>query len=237
MNKQAYLASLKRSLSGLPADQVADILGDYEQHFADAMARGRSELETARALGDPRKIALEFKAMAHLDAFQNKRSLANFGRMALTLVCVACFNMFLLVAPLMLLTFYLAAACLFGGGAALMASGVLRIDEIPFERDGRSMAVVVIKESDRMRAGLSDFRVQVSPYAITYVEKPFSEQHLAAIEETSGRQGTKTLFGGLYLAAGIAFFLLSQKLAGYVGWGTRRYLNVNINMMRGAKAR
>jgi uncharacterized membrane protein len=240
MNKQSYLASLKRSLSGLPADQVADILGDYEQHFVDAMARGRGDAETARALGDPRKIALEFKAMTHLDAFQKHHSLVNFTRMAFTFICVAGFNLFLLpfmlVAPVVLVSLYFASLCCFGGGAVLAASGLLRIDKITVERDGRQMALVVGKQADRIRAGSGEPGIQVWPYAITYAEELPAGERAEAIGGQPSGQGIKALIGALYIGAGIALFLLSQKLAGYLGAGARRYLNANVNILRGAQA-
>lgn len=239
MNKQSYLASLKRSLSGLPADQVADILRDYDQHFIDAMESGRSDDETARALGDPRKIALEFKAMTHLDAFQNNHSLANFGRMAFTLVWLAGFNIFLLpfmlVPPVMLLTLYLASACCFGGGAVLAASGLLGIDKISFEHDGRRTALVIVKQSDQLRSEHGEFSLQVSPYAITYVEEPLTSQRIEAIGGAPSGEGTKSLIGAMYVAAGIALLRLSRKLARSLGSGARRYLNANANILRDAQ--
>ncbi len=141
MNQQAYLAALKRALSGLPDDQVADILRDYEQHFFDAAASGRNEAEVARALGDPRKIALEFKALTQLDALQRKHSLANVGRAALSLIYLAGFKLFLLpfmlVGPALLAALYLSCVCLFGGGAVLTASGLLGVDELAYKHDGQ----------------------------------------------------------------------------------------------------
>ena len=241
MNKQAYLASLKRSLSGLPVDQVEDILRDYEQHFIDARAGGRSDEDTARALGDPRKIALEFKAMAHLDAFQNKHSLANLWRMVFALVCMVGFNMFLLpfllVAPLMLLALYLASASCLVGGVLLTASGLLGVDQIAFEHEGTHMAVVVVKYAERSRLEQDGFGIQVSPYSIVYVAEPSTSERITPIGNAPSSDGIKALIGAMYAGAGIALFLLSQKLAAYLGSGARRYLNANANILRGAQRR
>jgi uncharacterized membrane protein len=176
MNQEAYLASLKRSLSGLPAEQIEEILQDYKQHFVDAMHSGRSAGEVARALGDPRKIALEFKALRHFEAFQNKHSLANFGRMALGLVWMAGFNLvflpFVLVAPVVLMSLYLASACCLIGGVILTASGLASVDQIVFERDGRPAAVAFVDQEERSQLALKGKAVQISPYAVAYVEGP-----------------------------------------------------------------
>lgn len=234
MNQQAYLASLKRSLSGLPGDQIEDILRDYEQHFADAAQRGRSADDVARALGDPRKIALEFKALIHFDAFQKKHSLANFGRMALALVWVAGFNLvslpFMLVAPLLLLSLYLASACTLVGGVTLAASGVTGVDRVVFHHDGRRAAVALVNQDDRSRLAL-----QISPYAIAYVDEPLASDSADASGDTLSGNSARSLIGALYIAAGIALFKLCQKLARVVGATTRRYLDVNANILRSTR--
>lgn len=239
MNKQAYLASLKRALSGLPAALIADVLRDYEQHFIDALVSGRSDEQTARALGDPRKVALEFKAMTQLDAFRNKRSLANFGRMGFALVCVAGFNMFLLpfmlVAPLMLLSFYLVSACCFIAGATIAASGLTGIDKLAFTFDGRPMAFVVVNDADRIASQQSIGRLAVPLYGIHFVDDTMSNKGAVANGIPPSGGSNRLPMGAMYIVGGILFFLFSQKLAGYMGSGARRYLHANVSMLRGAQ--
>jgi uncharacterized membrane protein len=239
MSQQTYLASLKRSLSGLPGDQVEDILRDYEQHFADALHRGRSADEVARALGDPRKIALEFKALVHFEAFQNERSVANFGRMALALVWVAGFNLvflpFMLVAPLLLLSLYLASACSLAGGVTLAASGLVGIDQVAFEHEGRRVALALVDQDDRSRLARDGVAFQISPYAIAYVDKPSASDNPDAREKTSSGKDTRSMIGALYIAAGIALFKLCQKLARVIGSATKRYLDVNAHILRSTR--
>jgi len=235
MNQQAYLASLKRSLSGLPGDQIEDILRDYEQHFADAMQSGRSADEVASGLGDPRKVALEFKALMHVEAFQDKHSLANFGRMTLALARAAGFNLvflpFMLVAPLLLLSLYLASACALVGGATLTASGVAGVDQVVFESGGRRAAVAFVNQEDKALLARGT-AFQISPYAIAYVDKPLASDSVDANGKTSSSKGARSLIGVMYIAAGIALFKLCQKLASVVGSTTRRYLDVNANILR-----
>src|SRR5262249_51809468 len=64
MTKAEFLDTLRRRLSGLPAEEIDDLVGDYDTHFAEGMAAGRSEAEIAAALGDPMRLARELRAEA-----------------------------------------------------------------------------------------------------------------------------------------------------------------------------
>ena len=77
MTQEGYLAALKLSLSGLAAEEIEEILRDYERHFIDGLAGGRSEGDIASSLGEPRKIAAEFRAAAHLEAVKQESNLEN----------------------------------------------------------------------------------------------------------------------------------------------------------------
>lgn len=237
MNKHVYLASLGQHLSGMPVDQVADIVRDYEQHFVDAMANGRSEQATASALGDPRKLALEFKAMRHLDAFQNKNSIANFGRMVFALLCVAGFNFFLLpfvlIAPTMLLALYLLSAGCSVGGAVITASGLVGVNDIAFEHDGKRTALIVNPVG--LEPTHDGFGLHISPYEVAYVNDSSPDGRREASENSLSRRAFKVLVGILYIGAGIALLRLSRILARYLGVGARRYLKTNSNIFFGAR--
>lgn len=74
MSRQAFLARLREGLRGLPAQAVADIMADYEAHFADGAAAGRSEAEVAAALGSPERLAREIRAESSLNRWRDERS-------------------------------------------------------------------------------------------------------------------------------------------------------------------
>ena len=239
MNKQAFLGALHKALAGLPADQVQDIVGDYERHFIDAMAHGRSDAEVAQALGEPRKIALEFKAMLHLDAYQQKHSVGNFLRMALAMTGLAFFNLFLLplllLAPMLLLSFYLAGTLFLVGGAVLSASALTGKSAIVLYRDGRRMTLEVdalerAPSGIGLRLGESRPAFEVSPYAITYGER--SEAESAAAQAGAGGSVLKLLIGAAYVIAGMLLFWLSKKFGKVLGRGARRYLDAQARLMR-----
>lgn len=58
MTKQHYLEALKQQLTGLPYDEITEILCDITEHFDSGIASGRSELEISEALGSPKLMAL-----------------------------------------------------------------------------------------------------------------------------------------------------------------------------------
>ena len=62
MTRAEFLTRLKRGLAGLPAAPISDIVADYEAHFDEAQAAGRSESDVAAALGDPERLAREQRA-------------------------------------------------------------------------------------------------------------------------------------------------------------------------------
>lgn len=74
MTRQAFMARLREGLAGLPAQTVADIAADYDTHFADGVAAGRSEDDVAAALGDPGRLARELRAEIGLKAWEENRN-------------------------------------------------------------------------------------------------------------------------------------------------------------------
>ena len=74
MTRQEFLAKLRSGLAGMPASAISDIVSDYETHFADGLAAGRSEPEIAAALGDPIRLARELRAEQGLKAWQETRT-------------------------------------------------------------------------------------------------------------------------------------------------------------------
>lgn len=73
MNRDAFMARLREGLRGLPPETVDEIVADYETHFAEGIAAGRSEDSLAEALGDPGRLARELKAEAGLKRWEEKR--------------------------------------------------------------------------------------------------------------------------------------------------------------------
>jgi uncharacterized membrane protein len=74
MTREAFLARLREGLRGLPPQSVADIVADYEAHFTDGAAAGRSEADVAAALGDPDRLARELRAERALGQWEETRN-------------------------------------------------------------------------------------------------------------------------------------------------------------------
>ena len=74
MTRQEFLTRLRAGLAGMPAAAISEIVADYEAHFVDGQAAGRSEQEVATALGDPTRLARELRAEQGLKAWQETRT-------------------------------------------------------------------------------------------------------------------------------------------------------------------
>ena len=78
MTRNEFLSILHERLRGLPAPEIEELMDDYDSHFAEGLAAGRSEGEIAAALGDPARLARELRAEAGLRRWESARTPANF---------------------------------------------------------------------------------------------------------------------------------------------------------------
>ena len=78
MTRALFISRLRQGLKGLSAGEVDDIVLDYEAHFADAAAAGRSEADVATSLGDPLQLGQELSAETKLRRWEQRRSPRNF---------------------------------------------------------------------------------------------------------------------------------------------------------------
>jgi uncharacterized membrane protein len=117
MNRAHFMARLRDGLTGLHPSDIDDILADYERHFADGAADGRSEDEVAAALGDPSRLARELRAEAGFRRWEAHRSPETLLGVVLALVGLATID-FMILLPLLCglagFFFALALACLAG---------------------------------------------------------------------------------------------------------------------------
>lgn len=74
MTRDAFLLRLRQGLSGLPASAIDDIMADYEAHFVEAQAAGRTDESVAQALGDPSRLARELRAEQALGRWEQQRN-------------------------------------------------------------------------------------------------------------------------------------------------------------------
>src|ERR1700744_3187741 len=89
MNRSEFLYQLRRGLEGMPKGQIADVIADYESHFDEGKAAGRSEEEIAAALGDPARLARELRAEAGFKRWESERTPGSLAGVILALLGLA----------------------------------------------------------------------------------------------------------------------------------------------------
>ena len=97
MNRAHFMAQLRDGLSGLHHTDIGDIVSDYERHFADGAADGRTEDEISAALGDPERLARELRAEVGFRRWEENRSPGNFVGVVLALLGLATIDFIILL--------------------------------------------------------------------------------------------------------------------------------------------
>jgi uncharacterized membrane protein len=100
MTRQAYLAELRRLLRKLPADDVEDILRDYDEHIRLARGSGLADAQVFQRLGDPRTVAKAIMAEFFLDAADSSRQPRALLRATLASMSLGVLNAVLVVPPM-----------------------------------------------------------------------------------------------------------------------------------------
>jgi uncharacterized membrane protein len=116
MTRQAFMARLREGLAGLPAQTVADIVADYETHFSDGVAAGRSEEEVAAALGDPGRLSRELRAEIGLKAWEENRNPSGAAAAVFAVLGLGAIDILILLPILMAV-----GGTIFGIGVAVIA--------------------------------------------------------------------------------------------------------------------
>jgi uncharacterized membrane protein len=131
MTRQAFMARLREGLRGLPPQTVADIMADYDTHFSEGEAAGRSEADVAAALGDPDRLARELRAQNTIDRWREERSPSSAAAAIFAVLGLGALDLMFLLPILIgviatVFGFFVAALALFiAGGAVFAASPVV----------------------------------------------------------------------------------------------------------------
>ena len=124
MTRAEFMGRLRRGLVGMPTAAAADIASDYETHFEDGAAAGRSEAEVAAALGDPDRLARELRAEAGAQRWHQEKNPSAAAAAVFAVLGLGAIDILILLPALMGLAgvlFGMLIACLavfFAGGAA-----------------------------------------------------------------------------------------------------------------------
>jgi uncharacterized membrane protein len=123
MNRAMFLSELRMGLSGLPQSEIDDTVADYEAHFAEGLAAGRSEAAIASALGDPARLARELRAEAGFKRWETERSAGSMVSAVFALLGLATLDLIFLIpfvtaiGAILLSMLVTAIALFFAGGA------------------------------------------------------------------------------------------------------------------------
>jgi uncharacterized membrane protein len=261
MGKLEYLDALKRAMTGLPPETQAKTLAWYEQRFVDGVASGCTEESIAEELDDPRKIAVTLRASAHMDAFNEKKSPANALRMTVAGAGLLVFNLFMAIPAAvfasLLVAVYASALGFYVSGIAITASGLAGANELVLNNPLHRIEVMEngdrreTHENVRTRVSIGKQGIQVyedeapGPAAgedgegkSAMVIRRAEEVADAGIQINTDMDGdsrtTQTFFGLAMVIGGILLFLLSLVITRYTFMGLKRYVKMNMSLLRGA---
>jgi len=260
MNKQDYLDALRRALAGLPPDLVAKTLDYYEQTFIEGAAAGRSEHEIAEDLGEPKKIALTLRSSTHRQAFEQKKTPVNLLRLLVSLVGLAIFNLFMVVPAAvyaaLLATLYAVGLSFYLAGIAITASGLSGANELVLDGPLRHVFIQDDEGGERRetRITIGDTGIEIDHLPGPLQRDPAesepgapgaSSRMMERAEALAGggiristdmdrdARTTQTVFGVGMLLGGIAIFLLSLVVTRYTLIGIKRYIAMNVSLLKG----
>ena len=128
MTRADFMTKLRRGLVGMPAATIEDIAADYETHFADAQAAGRSEQEVSDALGSPDRLARELRAEAGLKKWDEQKNPSAAAAAVFAVLGLGAIDIIILLPIAMsvlgtLLAMFITVIAGVIGGAVLMAAG------------------------------------------------------------------------------------------------------------------
>lgn len=128
MNRAEFLSRLRKGLVGLPVSTAEEIAADYEAHFDDGVAAGRTEAEVAAALGDPDRLARELKAEAGIKRWRQEQNPSSAAAAVFAVLGLGAVDILILLPILMgvigtIFGFFIGAIGFFIGGAVMLAVG------------------------------------------------------------------------------------------------------------------
>jgi uncharacterized membrane protein len=153
MTREAFIARLWGGLRDIPQQAAADIVADYDAHFAEGAAQGRSEAEIADALGDPDRLARELRAEAGVRQWETRRSPEAAAGAVFAVLGLGALDIIFLLPILIgvvsvLFGLTLAALGVFVGGAVVFAVG-------PFVQPPGGAVVALLTGLGMMAGGVS----------------------------------------------------------------------------------
>jgi uncharacterized membrane protein len=99
MKKVEFMKTMEQYLSKLEEKDREEVLYDYEEHFQNGLADGKTEADIIRALGDPQMIAKQYIASESIKKAQNHNSFGNIANAVLATIGLGFFNLIVVLGP------------------------------------------------------------------------------------------------------------------------------------------
>lgn len=125
MTRQAYLDDLTRLLRKLPAEDVAELIRDYDEHIRLASEHGVDETEVFKRLGDPKIVAKAVIAEYYLGLANTTKRPRPLLRAILASISLGFINGLIVVPPSAVVLVVLAVLDIVA--AAMMATPVIAV--------------------------------------------------------------------------------------------------------------
>ena len=136
MTRQAFMARLLEGLRGLPPGAISDIMADYNNHFNEGAAAGRSEEDVAAGLGEPGRLARELRAERGLQRWEEERTPSAGAGAVFAVLGLGAIDILILLPILMgvasaIFGLGVALLAVFFAGGVLFAAGPFAVDHVP----------------------------------------------------------------------------------------------------------
>lgn len=122
MNKKDFMYKLSLYLGGIPGEDRQDVISDFEEHFKEGLAEGRTEEEIADSLGDPKSLANQFKASILVSEAEKTTSAVNIIRAVFATLGLGFLNLVFILGPFIAIVAVLIS--LFASAIAIIATGI-----------------------------------------------------------------------------------------------------------------
>ncbi|MCJ7727620.1 MAG: DUF1700 domain-containing protein, partial [Actinobacteria bacterium] len=109
-------------LGGIPGEDRQDVISDFEEHFKEGLAEGRTEEDIAGSLGDPKSLANQFKASILVSEAEKTTSAVNITRAVLATLGLGFLNLIFILGPFIAIVAVLIS--LFASAIAIVAAGI-----------------------------------------------------------------------------------------------------------------
>ena len=123
MTKYNFLNELERKLVKIPEEDKREIMRDYEEHFENALAAGKSDDQIIASLGSPEKIAKEVAADYHVELARENQDVSSVFRAVFAVGALGFFNLIFVLGPAIAVGAVIFALGV--AGIALVASPIL----------------------------------------------------------------------------------------------------------------